>query len=424
MARAMSKNMSPGFVLLPLIAAVFFLASGVEAAETVHEEEGSTCTVCHGDIAGRLKESVHVHFGLGCVDCHGGDNTQVEWEKAMDTRKGFKGQFTAKEVLSLCNKCHGDYERMRQFGIPIDQLQQYKTSEHGKALFLTGNDRAAVCSSCHGIHRIRKVNDPESSVYPTNVPKTCGKCHSDKEQMKPFDISTTVVEDYLKGMHGRRLVEMGLAVPTCSTCHGNHGAAPPGVAEVVNICGQCHINVREKFKKSRHFRKGLECITCHNNHNNIHSTKAIFTMKREGGCLHCHPDPESKQGAYIYKLLEKIAQAEEALESAKQRIEEAGNHGFHVDDERVLLQEGHTAFLQFANEQHSLSFKKVEEVLSTTVSKAAHVDENVEIKFRTITDRRIAMSCVIAYLLIVMVLIFIKYRRLRRAYLSEQGEGA
>ncbi|MEW5944593.1 MAG: cytochrome c3 family protein [bacterium] len=417
-------KVKPGVAFFLILTAAALPPRPAAALETIQHEEGSTCVVCHGDKETSLNGSIHAHFGLDCVSCHGGDDTQVEWEKAMDPAKGFKGAFTAKEVLFLCDRCHGDYERMRQFGIAIDQLQQYRTSEHGKALFLTGNEKVAVCTSCHGVHDIKKVTDPESSVYPTNVPGTCAKCHSDPGYMKPFNVSTTVVEDYKKGVHGKRLLQMDLAAPTCATCHGNHGAAPPGVAEVVNVCGKCHLNIREEFKKSRHFRKGLECVNCHNNHANVHPTKAIFSRKDPGGCRHCHPDADSKQGKYISRILNGIREAEQALEKAEKNTERAEYNGFYVDNEKVLLQEGRTAFLQFANVQHALSLREGTKVLSTAVSKAMHVNENVEIKFRTITDRRITMSAVIGYLLAVLALVYVKYRGLKAAYTREKNRAS
>lgn len=423
-SRLMRKKIHAVVVAVPpaaLLALLLLFPARAGAAETVHQEEGSTCLVCHGEVKGELAESAHGDAGITCTACHGGDPTAVKWESAMSPAKGFKGRFSPKEKLELCNSCHGDYERMRQYDIPIDQLQQYTTSEHGKALFLTGNEKVAVCTSCHGTHDIKKITDTNASVYPTNVPATCGKCHSNKAYMKPFGVSSSVVSDYLNGVHGRRLMGEDIAAPNCATCHGNHGSAPPGVAEVVNVCGKCHQNVKERFKASRHARKGLECVNCHGNHNNIHPTERIFTMKGKGGCKSCHPGEGTKQAAYIARLTKKIAETKTALEEAKLNIEKAEKLGFYVDEERFLLQEGHTAYLQFANEQHALSLRSSEAELTRATSKATHISENLEIKYRTITDRRIMMGCIIGYLLIVLLLIRIKYGRLKAEYLLEQG---
>jgi cytochrome c553 len=38
-----------------------------------------------------------------------------------------------------------------------------------------------------------------------------------------------------------------LSAPTCSTCHGNHGATPPGVAQTVSRTLNCDQNSRERI---------------------------------------------------------------------------------------------------------------------------------------------------------------------------------
>ena len=45
-----------------------------------------------------------------------------------------------------------------------------------------------------------------------------------------------------------------LSAPTCNDCHGNHGAAPPGVGSIVNVCGTCHAVFAEKFADQRRTR--------------------------------------------------------------------------------------------------------------------------------------------------------------------------
>ena len=46
---------------------------------------------------------------------------------------------------------------------------------------------------------------------------------------------------YKKSVHWHTLAEVGdISAPTCNDCHGNHGAVPPGVDSVGNVCGQCH----------------------------------------------------------------------------------------------------------------------------------------------------------------------------------------
>src|SRR5262249_7836667 len=62
---------------------------------------------------------------------------------------------------------------------------------------------------------------------------------------------------------------------------GNHGAAPPGVQSVANVCGQCHGREGTLFRAS--FKNELfqsmgkgECTVCHGNHFIRHPTPDLF----------------------------------------------------------------------------------------------------------------------------------------------------
>jgi len=66
--------------------------------------------------------------------------------------------------MELCGRCHEDAK------------ETYLDSYHGKA-YLLGSDKTAVCSQCHGGHRILPADNPESTVSHQNVVATCGKCH-------------------------------------------------------------------------------------------------------------------------------------------------------------------------------------------------------------------------------------------------------
>ena len=81
-------------------------------------------------------------------------------------------------------------------------------------------------------------------------------------------LPTTQLADYQKSVHYSALTRGNdLSAPTCNDCHGNHGAAPPGVGAVANVCGTCHAIFATKFQSSVHaqiFDKG--CVECHSNH--------------------------------------------------------------------------------------------------------------------------------------------------------------
>ena len=80
-----------------------------------------------------------------------------------------------------------------------------------------------------------------------------------------------------------------LSAPTCNDCHGNHGAAPPGVSSVVNVCGQCHAVNAELFNKSGHSKifgqMGIPgCATCHSNHAIFETSDAMLSTGDKSAC--------------------------------------------------------------------------------------------------------------------------------------------
>ena len=63
--------------------------------------------------------------------------------------------------------------------------------------------------------------DPNSTVYPLNIPKTCGGCHGDPAMAKKFHLPN-VYALYIDSIHGFALGKEGLLVAAnCTSCHGS-----------------------------------------------------------------------------------------------------------------------------------------------------------------------------------------------------------
>ena len=66
-------------------------------------------------------------------------------------------------------------------------------------------------------------------------------------------IPTTQRAEYERSVHYRALATQNdISAPTCNDCHGNHGAAPPGVGSLTTVCGTCHAVFQSKFASSVH----------------------------------------------------------------------------------------------------------------------------------------------------------------------------
>jgi hypothetical protein len=105
--------------------------------------------------------------------------------------------------------------------------------------------------------------------------------------MASYGIPTDQLAKYEKSAHWDALsVRRDLSAPACNDCHGNHGAAPPGISWVGNTCGQCHSVMADNFAKSRHGQVfpllGIPgCVACHNNHD-IQPTRDAMLGLGEG----------------------------------------------------------------------------------------------------------------------------------------------
>jgi hypothetical protein len=150
--------------------------------------------------------------------------------------------------------------------------------------------------------------------------------------MSAHKLPSDVYAKYTKSVHYEALTKKGdLSAPTCNTCHGNHGAAPPEVGSVANVCGTCHSIFAEQFKASPHAKAFQElglpgCVTCHENHEIVHPTDAFLSTGKEGRCTACH-DPGSegaRAAAAMYSGILELKKATEAAQEALRREAEAG----------------------------------------------------------------------------------------------------
>src|SRR5262245_40020710 len=329
----------------------------------------SSCMRCHEEFETEPKDPVRlfradIHFekGLSCHNCHGGDPTMGidvgSVEDAKSRAKGFIGRPARSKVVTLCASCHSNLEFMRRFNpqVRVDQYVEYKTSRHGKR-FALGDPNVATCVDCHGAHGIRSVHDPKSSVYPTNVAETCARCHADSARMVPYKLPTNQFDLFRQSVHGQALLNnRDISAPTCNDCHGNHGAAPPGVDAVANVCGQCHASQWDFFTKSPHRKAFAEsdlpaCVTCHGHHDVQRATDAMLGVAESATCGTCH-DANSAGYKAALDMKSGILDLERKLETARGVLERAERAGMEVSRSLFDLSEGRDRLVRARVEVH------------------------------------------------------------------------
>ncbi|MCJ7433030.1 MAG: cytochrome c3 family protein [Anaerolineales bacterium] len=141
-----------------------------------------TCARCHSAIYDTYKTSVHGKALTDgntdvptCIDCHGVHNIQ------NPTTATFRNS-----TPYLCAKCHTNADIMDKYGISTQVLNTYVADFHGTTVELfekTFPDQPTnkpVCTDCHGIHDIVKVDDPKKGLsVRENLLTRCQRCHPD-----------------------------------------------------------------------------------------------------------------------------------------------------------------------------------------------------------------------------------------------------
>ena len=133
-------------------------------------------------VHGRLSVTGKEHI-VQCITCHNAHGIV----KVTDRQS----PVYPLNIVKTCTKCHANASTMRAYNpsLPVDQLDKYRTSVHGKKN-AQGDSKVAECASCHGSHDILSAKDVKSRVYAVNIPSTCAKCHSNSGYMKEYKIPT------------------------------------------------------------------------------------------------------------------------------------------------------------------------------------------------------------------------------------------
>jgi predicted CXXCH cytochrome family protein len=413
-------------LLIALTAATASAAMAQPAPDRPNE-----CLRCHAALAdsrhagpaAAFQDDVHRQRGFACVDCHGGDASAADKDRAKAPATGYRGAPRSAAQIETCARCHGDAELMRRFAPSqrVDQAVEYATSVHGRQL-AAGDTKVATCASCHGAHGIRAVSDAKSPVFPTNVAATCATCHASAAHMAGYKgpdgspLPTTQRADYERSVHFTALTKANdLSAPTCNDCHGNHGAAPPGVNAVANVCGTCHAVFATKFAASTHapiFEKG--CVECHGNHAIPAPSDAMLGTSSDTICAACHTDADDPGFAGAGRMRADIERLKEGVARVSGLIERVRTSGMEVSDQELALGEARSRLVLARTEVHAFDPAALAAVVAeghiilTGVQRAGD-DAQRELQFR----RRGLAGSMVA-ILIVVVALGLKIRQLDR----------
>lgn len=163
--------------------------------------------------------------------------------------------------------------------------------------------------------RCRAEAESEASAQKV---ESCISCHSDPDFLVTHPKVYEYYRDWERSIHAQEGV-------TCSDCHGgnpntrdvrrahaefseeNQARSAVGFSRVAETCGDCHDEILEAYRESKHYAKlkeekgerhGPTCVTCHSSMNTL--TLDVTTVA--DACARCHNekakiDPEVPQQA-------------------------------------------------------------------------------------------------------------------------------
>jgi len=349
-----------------------------------------------------------------CVTCHGIHN--------IKSVKDPSSPVYPTNIPKLCASCHGNAAYMKKYNpsLPVDQYQKYLTSVHGK-LNARGDAKVATCVSCHNAHEIISSKFPKSSVYPLNVPETCNRCHGDGTYMKAYHIPTDQFEKYKASVHGKTLLEKkDVSAPACNSCHGNHGAAPPGVASISNVCGTCHSLNADLFSQSPHKtafeKKNLpQCETCHGNHGVQPVSVAMLGVGKQAVCARCHSSNDKSKGFLVAAAMRSLTDSlMQEQDRARVALDEAERKGMEVEQAKFALKDVRQALIESQTTAHAADLEKFKAVVEKGMEIATNSKTEGEAAIHEYYFRRIGLGVATLIISLLTLTLYLKLKTKER----------
>ena len=408
---------------------LLLVGSFLGAAHAWAQASVDGCVICHAALpqselsspVTALRTDVHNERGFRCVDCHGGDPTTQDKARAKDRARGYRGKPTGAQIVTTCARCHSDAGLMRKFGpaLRIDQAAEYATSVHGIRL-ASGDQKVATCATCHQAHGVRRVKDARAPVFPTHVAALCASCHADPQHMKGYTssgggaIATNQRDEYQKSVHFNALTRQNdLSAPTCNDCHGNHGAAPPGVGAVSNVCGTCHAVFATKFATSAHSQIfDRACVECHGNHAVLTTSDEMIGTSKDTLCFTCHEGADDAGAIAAGRMRTSIENLRASLASNSDLITRVRNAGMEVSDQELALAEVRTKLTQARTEIHTFDPAAVDQIVNEGMTALIAVGQAGNQALADLQYRRRGLFISLVAILLVVVGLFLKIREL------------
>jgi predicted CXXCH cytochrome family protein len=234
--------------------------------------------------------------------------------------------------------------------------------------------------------------------------------------MAPYTLPVDQHEKYQRSVHWRMLSEEGdLSAPTCNDCHGNHGAAPPGVSWVGNVCGQCHTVMASMFSESFHSQifamlGNPGCATCHANHEIVETGDELLGLQEGAVCSRCHSDSSTggriavEMRGLIDSLRVEVFRADSILSRAEHAGMEVSQAQFDLNSATTSLVSARTAVHSFSGDAVRVEVEGGLEVTAQAYARGQDAMDELQV-------RRIGLAVSVSIILLLIVGLVAKIRQ-------------
>jgi DmsE family decaheme c-type cytochrome len=228
-------------------------AGAPDAADFVGSD---VCATCHAEGAKKFEGNPHTKLalthgaGATCESCHGPGKAHVEGGGDVTKIKQL-GKLTPMQVSETCLGCHAGAH------------PNFPRSPHAKA--------GVGCTSCHSVH----AGDTEDALLTAAQPKLCFQCHADVKPAFAMPFHHKVNEGLVK----------------CSDCHDVHGTFGANNIKSTEdqnaICTKCHAETRGPWVFEHAAIKGEGCTACHTPHGS-QNPRMLVVANINQLCNQCH----------------------------------------------------------------------------------------------------------------------------------------
>jgi len=239
-------------------------------------------------------------------------------------------------------------------------------------------------------------------------------------------LPTDQLEKYRASVHGRVLLEEGdLGAPSCNNCHGNHGAVPPGVSSVHNVCGVCHPSNDGLFVGSTHNLHFQEldfpgCVTCHDHHEIHRLTTAAISAEDDGVCELCH-STDDDGGLAAQSIRETLYSLEALRDSAHALVTDAEQKGMEVSEAQYVLTQVNSNLVKTGNLLHGFAIDPLKEASEEGVTGATEAIVMAHAALHEYQVRRRGLVISLVFLILGTVALYAKIRQRNAALAAREA---